>query len=523
MNREYDAQTIPGVICQAAREFGNMAAIEDEAGALSFAGLHREMDRAGAAFIKAGLEAGDRVAIWGPNSRDWIIAALGVMAAGGIIVPLNTRLKGGEAADILDRSGARLLVTVSGFLGVDYPGLIREQDLPALREVLLLEGESPGAMPWDRFLKAGERVAASAVAERREALSGEAISDIIFTSGTTGAPKGVMATHGQSVRMFKTWCRHVGLRQGDRYLIINPFFHTFGYKAGWLACFLRGATALPQAVFDVGQVLRRISGEKISVLPGPPTLYQSLLADPERGKADLSSLRLAVTGAASIPVELIERMRGALGIDTVLTAYGLTEACGVVTMCSPDDSPETIARTCGRAVEGVEMRCVDDEGRDAPAGEPGEILVRGYNVMAGYFNDPAGTAQAIDKDGWLKTGDIGIVDERGYLRITDRKKDMFIVGGFNCYPAEIENIILRNRRIAQVAVIGVADERMGEVAHAFVVPAGNAALTGDEVIAWCRNNMANYKVPRKVCVVDELPLNPSGKVQKFVLKEMAGQ
>ena len=250
-------------------------------------------------------------------------------------------------------------------------------------------------------------------------------------------------THGQNVRAFEAWTEVIGLRAGDRYLVVNPFFHAFGYKAGWMSAIMRGATILPHAVFDASQVLERIGRDRVSMLPGPPALYQMILADPTRSEHDLASLRLAVTGAAAIPVELIHRMRDELGFETVITGYGLTEACGIATMCRYDDDPETIATTSGRAIPDVEVRCVDGEGAEVPRGEPGEIVVRGYNVMQGYFEDADGTAAAIDGDGWLHTGDVGVMDERGYVRITDRIKDMFIMGGFNCYPAEIENMHVR--------------------------------------------------------------------------------
>jgi acyl-CoA synthetase (AMP-forming)/AMP-acid ligase II len=313
----------------------------------------------------------------------------------------------------------------------------------------------------------------------------------------------------------------VGLHGDDRYLIVNPFFHSFGYKAGWLSCIMRGATTLPQQVFDVPTVLERIWKERVSVLPGPPTLYQSILAHPDRNKHDLSCLRLAVTGAAAIPVELINRMRRDLTFETIITGYGLTEACGIATMCRFDDDPETIATTSGRAIPGVEVICADDDGAEVPRGEPGEVLVRGYNVMEGFYDDAEATAEAIDAKGWLHTGDIGVMDERGYLRITDRKKDMFIMGGFNCYPAEIENLMLANGDVSQVAVIGVPDERMGEVGMAWVVPVPDSGVTPESLIAWCRENMANYKVPRYVELVKSLPLNAAGKVLKFELRDWA--
>jgi acyl-CoA synthetase (AMP-forming)/AMP-acid ligase II len=275
-------------------------------------------------------------------------------------------------------------------------------------------------------------------------------------------------------------------------------------------------------VFDVDRVLETIGRERITMLPGPPTLYQSILDHPRRGEHDLSSLRLAVTGAAVVPVELIRRMRSELTFRTVLTAYGLTESTGVVTMCRQGDEPEVIATTSGRAIPGIEVAVVGDEPAAAPlpVGEPGEIVVRGYTVMRGYFEDPEATAEAIDAGGWLHTGDIGVMDPAGNVRITDRKKDMFIVGGFNAYPAEIEGMLLRHAGVAQVAVVGMPDERLGEVGVAFVVPRPSAdpGTLAEDLAAWARGTMANYKVPRRVEVVEALPLNASGKVLKTELR-----
>jgi acyl-CoA synthetase (AMP-forming)/AMP-acid ligase II len=432
-------------------------------------------------------------------------------------------MKGGEAAYILRKSGARLLCTLGDFLGVDYVAAIAGEDVPDLEQIIALRGTPPGALGWDAFLAAGEAIDPAQAQAALEAVQPEDLSDLIFTSGTTGRPKGVMTAHGQNIRGFEAWSEVVGLAEGDRYLIINPFFHSFGYKAGWLACLMRGATALPQLTFDIPEVLARIGRDRISVLPGPPTIYQSILSHPERGDHDLSCLRLAVTGAAPTPVELIRRMREELGFETIITGYGLTECCGIVSMCRFDDDPETIATTSGRAIPGIEVLCVDQAGAEVPRGEPGEVIVRGYNVMRGYFGDEAETQKTIDEGGWLHTGDVAEMDERGYLRITDRIKDMYIMGGLNCYPAEIEKTMYGSGLFTQVAVIGVPDERMGEVGMAFVVPTPESAagLTPESVTAWCRENMANYKVPRRVEITHELPANAMGKVTKFELRKRA--
>mgnify|MGYP001552992854 CR=1 FL=1 len=517
-------RTIPEMLAERAQALGERPAIVDGETTLSFAELAARVEEAARALLGLGVEKGDRVAIWAPNMWEWIVCALAVHSAGGVMVPVNTRYKGIEAAYLLAKSRAKVLFTVTGFLDVDYVALLREADaeLPSLSDVVVLRGDTPeGALSYSSFLALANDVSAAAARDRAADIAPDDLADILFTSGTTGQPKGAMCTHEQNLRTFDQWSSIVGLREGDRYLVVLPFFHSFGYKAGWFSALMRGATVFPEPVFDVNVVLRRVQADAITMLPGPPALYQSILLHPDRAAFDLSSLRLAVTGAAAIPVELIHRMKDELGFDTVITAYGLTESCGVVTMCRVDDDAETIATTSGRAIPDVEVAIIDPDGRTLPAGEPGEIVVRGYNVMKGYFDAPDETKKAIDQDGWLHTGDIGTLDERGNIRITDRLKDMFIVGGFNAYPAEIENTLLKMPGVGEAAVIGVPDERLGEVGMAFVVPAPGQALTADAVIAWSRNNMANFKVPRQVEILDALPRNATGKVVKFELRERA--
>ena len=520
---ENEAGTIPAAVELAATRHGDREALVDGEVRLSFADLAAAVDEAARAYVAAGIEPGDRVALWAPNSGAWVIAALGAFRAGAVVVTVNTRFKGGEAAHVLRTAGARMLVTVTDFLDTDYVALLAEAGAPdSLEATVILSGPVPvGATAWSDFLAGGAAVHPAAVAERAAALRPDDVSTIIFTSGTTGAPKGAMLRHGASVRAYTDWADVVGLQPGDRYLIVNPFFHTFGLNAGILACVITGATIVPHPVFDVPSVMARVDEERITMLPGAPAIYQTILDHPELDRYDLSTLRLAVTGAATVPVEMIRRMRSELTFRTIVTGYGLTESTGIATMCRHTDDPETIARTAGRPIPGVEVRLVDGDGKEVGAGEPGEVLVRGYNVMAGYFGDPGATAEAIDADGWLRTGDVGVRDQAGNLRITDRTKDMFVVGGFNAYPAEIENIMATHPAVGQVAVIGVPDHRLGEVGRAYVVPRADATVDPAELIAWCREEMANYKVPRSVEVVDALPLNATGKVLKYVLREQA--
>jgi HIP---CoA ligase len=482
VTRSQPWQTIPEMVLSAADRFGDAEAVVDGPLRLNFAQLVERIRCAAGAFADLGIDKGERVAVWAPNSAEWIIAAFGLLTAGGVLVPVNTRFKAEEAADVIGRSGAKAVLVQKGFLGLDYTA-------PAGVPVIDLKSE---------FLSSGSPF--------QRDVSGDDISDIIFTSGTTGRPKGARMNHRQTLRMYEEWATLADLREGDRYLMINPYFHTFGLKAGLIASFLRGATMLPVAAFDIAAVVELIEQEGITMLPGPPTLYHSLLNVGDKGK--LATLRAGVTGAADIPVELVRRIHDELPFQTLMTGYGLTEA-GNVTLSRPGDSFEDVATTAGLPCEDVEVRIADD----------GEVLVRGYGVMQGYLDDPAATAEAIDVDGWLHTGDLGTVDDAGRLRIVGRKKDMFIVGGFNAYPAEIEGFLVEHPDVAQAAVIGVPDERLGQVGKAFiVVKDGRTAVGADELIAWSRDRMAGFKVPRFVEFTDQLPLNATGKVMKDKLR-----
>jgi acyl-CoA synthetase (AMP-forming)/AMP-acid ligase II len=512
--------SIPAMARDAARRSPAADAVVSGAERVTFAQLAGMANDVARALVASGIERGDRVAIWAPNSTEWIACALGITTAGAVLVPVNTRFKGTEAAYILERSRARVLFTVRGFLDTDYPALLASAgvSLPALTRTVVLAGDDgDGAISWPDFLAQGDAVAASVIDERVASVGPDDPSDVVFTSGTTGNPKGVVMTHGQTLRAYLDWCDWADLRPGDRYLIVNPFFHIFGFKAGVLASLMRGATIFPLPVFDAGVVLELVERERITVLPGAPTLYQSLLDHPDTTKRDISSLRLAVTGAADIPVALIKRVREELPFERILTGYGLTEA-GTVTGSKPDDDFEHIATTVGVPWPGFDVRIVDTSGADVPVNEPGEVIVRGETVMRGYLDDADATAAAIDGNGFLHTGDLGTVDADGYVRIVGRIKDMFIVGGFNAYPAEIENLLLGCPGVAQAAVIGVPDDRLGEVGMAFVVPAPGAVLEPAEIIEWSRTTMANYKVPRAVEIVDELPINATGKVVKDELR-----
>ncbi|MEU8803116.1 FadD3 family acyl-CoA ligase [Spirillospora sp. NPDC048819] len=506
----------------AAERFPGRTAIVDGGERISYERLYAEARGFGAALVAAGVGPGDRVGIWAPNGREWIIALLGLYQAGAALVPVNTRFKGREAADILRRGRVRVLVTVTEFLGNDYVAMLNEtgESLPDLRTIVIARGRpSEPAVTWDDFLARATGDGLAEVDRRRAALGPDDPSDVLFTSGTTGTPKGVLMTHRRTMGVGADWVSMAGLTAGDRYVLVNPFFHMFGFKGGILACVAAGATMLPQPTLDVDRVLGQVAAERVTVLPGPPALYHAILDHPGRDRYDLTSLRVAVTGAADIPVELIRRVRDELPFSGIVTGYGLTEA-GTASSTSPDDDPETIATTVGRPRPGFEIRVIDGSGADAAQDEVGEIVLRGPTTMAGYLDDPEATAAVLSEDGWLRTGDLGSIDERGCLRIAGRSKDMFIVGGFNAYPAEIEAMLLEHPDVRQAAVIGVPDERLGQVGMAFIVPRASG-LDAADVIAWCRDRMANYKVPRTVRLIDELPLTESGKVRKNALEARA--
>ncbi len=542
--------TIAAAVRRADKNFGERKAVLDRGRRVSFAELAEGVRQVAGALTANGVGPGDRVCLWAPNRLEWMLAALGAQYLGAVLVPINTRYRGPEAVDVVARTRARLLVVDQTFLGTDYVAMLQtaaaELDtgtkpdsnpgtatsagtgsadrslipgLPDLSTIVNLAGEGAGCLSWQDFLDSAGSVPAEQVEILADQVSPDSVCDILFTSGTTGRSKGAMASHRQTLGMAQGWADRARLVAEDRYLIVNPFFHSFGYKAGYLACLLSGALVVPQSVFDAGAVLDLVEHERITVLPGPPAIYQALLEDTELPDRDLTSLRLAVTGAAMVPQTLVRRMGTELRIGSTLTAYGLTEA-PVVTMCVKDDDDATVATTCGRPLDWAQVRTVGPQGQTAP-GTPGEVLIRGPHVMLGYLDDPEGTAAAIDADGWLHTGDVGVLDERGYLRITDRISDMFSVGGFNVYPAEVEQVITAHPAVRDCAVIGVPDERLGEVGLAYVCTRQKEILDVDELLAYCRERLANFKVPRSVVLVDELPRNAGGKVVKSQLRHHA--
>ncbi|GAA1482750.1 3-((3aS,4S,7aS)-7a-methyl-1,5-dioxo-octahydro-1H- inden-4-yl)propanoate--CoA ligase FadD3 [Gordonia sinesedis] len=509
--------TTPAALHRAAREWPDGEALVDEQWddlapvRMTWRELLAAVRDVAGALVASGIKPRDRVAVWSPNSYHWPIAALGVQYAGATLVPLNTRYTAGEAIDIIERSDARAVIVSAEFLGADHLAeLMNGANRDRMPDLVVGVGLTSsavipaGAVGWDEFVaRAGDETRTEAD-RHADAVAPEHLSDILFTSGTTGRSKGVLAEHRQTMAGALAWGTNGRLSPDDRYLMVNPYFHTFGYKAGILPCVLFGATMIPVAVYSPELAMRTVATERATVFPGAPTIFQTILDDPARAGLDLSSLRLVVTGAAIVPVVLVERIQRDLGVEIVITAYGLTESSGFVSTCTPDDDDVTVATTCGRAFDGMEIAVSD----------AGEVLARGAMVMRGYLDDPAATEAAIDGDGWLHTGDIGTIDERGYLRITDRLKDMYICGGFNVYPAEVEQTLARLDGVTESAVIGVPDDRLGEVGRAYVVLRDGVDLDEDRVIAHAREHLANFKVPRSVVFLDAFPRNAAGKILK---------
>jgi acyl-CoA synthetase (AMP-forming)/AMP-acid ligase II len=473
--------------------------------------------------IARGLAPGERVAIWMPNSWAWIACLLGTLWAGGVIVPINTRLRGFETRQIMDSAQPRFFFVVNRFLGDDYPSLL--QAAGGTRAAMLTVSiEDQGGDDLAALRRDGGRVGGAERRVRIAAQRPEEACALMHTAGTTGLAKGVLLTNGRLLRAFSYMGEQLGLTPEDRFMVIPPFSHTYGLGLGLLSSQLYGCAIVPVPVFDAGDVLRDVQRHRVTVLPGPPTMFVSLLEHPDRATFDLRSLRAGTTGATNIPVELVHRVRRELGMTRLLTAYGLTESTGLVSMCHPEDDADHVATTSGRPVDGMEVRIAGAQQSSVlPDDRVGEIQVRGYAVMDGYISG-ASPDEAITPDGWLRTGDLGRLTQDGYVQILDRLKDIVIVGGFNVAPAEVENVLLLHPAVLDCAVVGVPDARLGEVPYAFVVWRPDyPPVTDVELAAFCTDRVAKFKVPRQFATLEAVPRNAVGKVQKELLKEQAAR
>jgi acyl-CoA synthetase (AMP-forming)/AMP-acid ligase II len=517
--------TIDAMIESNVARLGASEAVVDGDMRLTFTDLHARAKEVAAAMHAAGIAPGDRVSVWAPNEWRWAVIACATWLSGGVMVPISTRFGAFEAGDILTRAGVKMLFVIDGFLGNDYIGMLRSQfgeglgqwrpfaGLEALETMVVLGDRGASETTYEQFAATG----AGKEPPSLDVDPGDT-AEILFTSGTTGQPKGVRLDHHTLLRSFSVYGNLAGVQEGFRYLSVLPFGHGGGMNGCLLTSLVHGLTNVPLATFDAATMLDVVERERINVMVGPPAMYNSMLNAPELAEHDLSSLHVAMTGAASVAPKLIEDLQS-LGVERVINVYGIIEAC-VISMTRADDPPEVIVNTAGRPVPDMQVQVVDEDGRALHRGEIGEILVRGVGLMRGYL-DAEQTKAAIDAEGWFHSGDMGVLDEAGNVTIVDRRKDMFHVGGFNVYPAEVEAFLLRHPGVAAVAVVGQPNEKLGNVGLAFVVPRADASITVEEIEAWSRGRMANYKIPRRVELVDELPLNPTGKVDKIELRARA--
>lgn len=487
--------------------------------------------------LKLGVKKGDSTAIWATNLPEWIITQFGSARVGAVLVTVNTSYKLVELEYLLKQSDATTLVMIAGTKNTDYtsmiyelcpelhnckPGELVSERLPLLKNVIILGNKKyPGAFTWDDVIKLGKEVADEELAARMAALHPDDVTIMIYTSGTTGFPKGVMLTHHNIIANACEMAECMNLGPVDRMCIAVPFFHCFGCVASNICSVVAGATMVPVETFKAEQVLQTVEEERCTVMHGVPTMFIMLLEQLEKEKFDTSSLRTGIVAGAPCPPEVVKQLEEVMHMKEVIIAYGQTEASPCITSTRTHDPLELKMTTVGRALPGVEVRILDPKtGEEVPAGTEGEICARGYNIMKGYYKMPEATAAVIDPEGWLHTGDLGVLDENGHVKITCRLKDMIIRGGENIYPTEVETFIRTHPLVKEVQVIGVPCFKYGEDVMAFIQLKEGQLLTPEAVQSFCKGKIANCKIPKYVAFVDSYPLTASGKVQKFKLREI---
>jgi fatty-acyl-CoA synthase len=521
------ALTLGQMVDRAAERFPDRLAVVFKGERITYAALKRRADDFARGLLALGLGPGDHVVLWMPNRVEWNVANLAVAKIGAVTVTCNSRYKALEVEYVLRQSDARALIMVHRFpaASVDYLAILGSlwpgDRFPALRHVIVLGAERPpGALDFDEVERSGRTPSPTLDALR---VRPEDPVEMLYTSGTTGEPKGCLLSHGNVYFKCRVYTELHAWTHEDRYLVAVPYFHIFGSMGGVAANCLVGSTQILMDIFDPVEAMRLIEAERVTIFSGVPTMFITILGHPSFGTRDLRSLRTGSIGAAPVPVEIMRRIldreRG-LGMDA-LVVYGLTEATGGTHWTRPGDSIERRVSTVGVRTSEIEDRVVDPAtGRELPPGEEGELCVKGPTLMIGYYRKPEATADKI-RDGWLHTGDMAVKDAEGYVRITGRLTDMIIVGGFNTYPAEIENFFLGHPKVLDVSIVGVPDPIMGEAVMAFVIPKEGVTLDPEEVVAFARGKIANFKVPKYVEIVDRFPLTGSGKVQKFKQKAYA--
>jgi fatty-acyl-CoA synthase len=506
----------------------------------SYREFQQQCNRAARGLMKLGLKKGDHLAIWARNEPEWLVTQFATSKMGAVLITVNTNYRTRELEYLLRQSDTETLILMEQFKGNNYvemlmeicpelndckPGELRSERLPKLKNVILLGRErKPGMFLWEDILQMGDEVTDEELAQRQQSLHPEDVINMQYTSGTTGFPKGVMLTHRNIVNNARNIAECMRLTHQDRLCIPVPFFHCFGCVLGTLTCVSVGATMVPITEFDPLRVLEVVEQERCTGLHGVPTMFIAELNHPEFDRFDLSSLRTGIMAGSNCPIELMKKVVDVMGAREITIVYGQTESSPGITQTRTDDPIELRVSSVGRALPNVEVKIVDpNTGAEVEPGVQGELCTRGYHVMKGYYKMPEATKEVLDDDGWLHTGDLAIMNENGYVRITGRLKDMIIRGGENIYPREIEEFLYTHPKILDVQIVGVPDEKYGEQVMAFVRVKEGETLTLEELQDFCRGQIAHFKIPQALQIVTEYPMTASGKIQKYKLREMAVQ
>ncbi|MCM3584157.1 AMP-binding protein [Mesobacillus maritimus] len=485
-----------------------------------------------------GIEKGENVAVWASNIPEWVSLQYGTGKMGAVLVTVNTNYRAAELEYLLKQSDSTTIFLIEDYKGNSYidtiyelcpeleycrPGDLQSKRLPKLKNVFVFsEKDYPGTYKWSDVLSLSTQVTNSQLEERMAELKPDDVINMQYTSGTTGFPKGVMLTHSNLTNNGFNIAKCMKLTEQDRLCIPVPFFHCFGCVIGTLAAVSVGATMVPVQEFDAETVLRTVEQEKCTALHGVPTMFIAELNHPNFENYDLSTLRTGVMAGSNCPVEVMKNVMNKMNISEITICYGQTESSPVITQTRTDDPVELRVETVGRALPNVEVKIVQPgTTQELPYNQQGELCTRGYHVMKGYYKNPDATREAIDEDGWLHTGDLAIMDENGYCRITGRLKDMIIRGGENIYPREIEEFLYTHPKVLDAQVIGVPDEKYGEEVMAWIILKEGATATTDEIKEYFKGKISHHKIPRHIFFTDEYPMTASGKIQKYKLREQS--
>jgi fatty-acyl-CoA synthase len=494
------------------------------------------VDALAGGLLQLGFVKGDRIGIWSPNRYEWLLAQFSTARLGVILVNVNPAYRTYELEYALNKVGCKGLITARNFKTSQYtdmlatlapelatatPGNLTAKSLPHLKTIICMGPDTPaGMLAFDDVLSSGRAVETSQIDAISDALDCNDPINIQFTSGTTGQPKGACLTHRNIVNNAHFVTRAMELTSIDRLCIPVPFYHCFGMVMGTLGCVTKGATmVVPGEGFEPAATLQAVSAEKCTALFGVPTMFVAELALPNFDSFDLSHLRTGIMAGSPCPIEVMKDVQAKMNMTEVTIAYGMTETSPVSFQSNVDDPLEKRVSSVGRVHPHVQVKIIDDTGQTVTVGVQGELLTRGYSVMQGYWQDPARTADAIDADGWIHTGDLATLDAEGYCNITGRVKDMICRGGENIYPREVEEFLYTNPAISEVQVFGIPDDRLGEISCAWVVPKAGSSITAQQVIDFCKGQVAHYKVPAHVRIKDELPMTVTGKPQKFIMSD----